>query len=274
MRKSLSFFIIALFFVILSAPVFAKPQDLIKVNTDAEVTKDMVVNDVLAVGGNVTVLGKVEGSVIAVNGSINLKPGSYVKEEIITVGGNVVKDDGAEVGGKITQIHIPRFVPSFKGLLKGGWLAAWVTISLIVLIGFLGLAILLIALIPDHIGTVVSALEKSFVPMLLWGILWMILIVPIAVLLALSLIGVILIPLEILLVVLALVIGYIASAVWIGKTILLSFRKATVPFVDAILGIVILFVISLIPVVGAIIKILFVTAGLGAVITTRFGTTR
>ena len=251
---------------------FAKGYDIVKIHTDIEISKDTVVNDVVAVGGNVTVYGKVENNVVAVGGDIVLKTNSSVGGQIVSVGGHVIKDPTANVTGRITEIYMPHFIPSIPTFLKGTWLALWATISLLTLLGFLGLAILLAALIPEHIGTAVSVLEKSFVSMLFWGILWAILVAPIAVLLAISIIGIILIPLEILLVVLALVIGYIASAIFIGKNVFLSFRKASPPFVDAILGILILFLIGFVPIVGPIIKILFVLAGFGAVLTTRFGT--
>ena len=252
--------------------VFAKAQDIIKINRDIEVTKDMAVNDVVAVGGNVTVSGRVENNVIAVGGSVILKANSSVGGQVVIVGGDIIKDPTAAIGGRITQIYMPHFIPSITTFLKGGWVALWATISLLALLGFLGLAILLAALIPEHIGTAVNALERSFLSMLFWGILWMILVVPVAVLLAISIIGIVLIPLEILLVVLALIIGYIASAIFIGKNILLSFKKISPPFVDAVLGILILFLIGFVPVVGPIIKMLFVTAGFGAILTTRFGT--
>lgn len=274
MMKRLSILAIALVSVFAATVAFAKGHDIIKINTDVEITKDMVANDVVVIGGNITVFGKIEGNVVAVGGSVNLKPASTVGGQVVVVGGDVAKDPAAAVEGRITQIDMPHFMPSITTFLKGGWLALWATISLLALLGFLGLAILMAALIPEHIGTAVSALEKSFVNMLLWGVFWIILIVPIAALLAISIVGIVLIPLEILLVVLALIIGYIASAIFIGKNIMLSFKKVSLPFVDAILGILVLFLIGFVPVVGAIVKFLFVTAGFGAVLRTRFGTIR
>jgi hypothetical protein len=158
--------------------------------------------------------------------------------------------------------------------MQSGWMTLWATISILVLLGFLGLAVLLTALIPEHIGTAVNALENSFLMMFLWGIVWSVLIVPIAVLLALSIVGIILIPLEILLVGLAFIIGYISAAIYIGKNVLLSFKKIPPPFVGAVLGILILFLVGFVPIAGSIIKAVFLVAGFGAVITTRFGTVK
>lgn len=253
-------------------PAFAKDYNIVKVNSDIEVPKDMAASDVVAIGGNITVYGRVTNNVVAVGGSVFLKSRSYVGQQVVVVGGDLIREPNAQIDGKVTQIYMPRFIPSFSNLLKGGWVALWAGISVLSLLGFLGLAILLSALIPEHMGACVNALEQTFVAMLLWGILWMILIVPIAVLLAISIVGIILIPVEILLAALAFMIGYIASAVFIGKNILLAFRKFSPPFVDAILGMLILFLVGLIPVVGAAVKALFLIAGFGAVLTTRFGT--
>lgn len=265
-------------FAILSAlifscqPAFAKAEQIVKVASDIEVAKDTVVSDVVAIGGNVTVYGRVENSVVAVGGDVILKPRSYVGEQVVVVGGELMKDPAAQVEGKATQIYVPHFIPSFTGVLRGGWMALWATISFLVLLGFLGLAVLMVALVPEPMGTAVNALERSFVVMFLWGVLWMVLIVPVAVILAISIIGIILIPLEILLVVLAMVLGYIASAIYIGKNIMLAFKKIPPPFTDAMLGILILFLVGFIPVIGPIAKALFLVAGFGAVLTTRFGT--
>ena len=250
----------------------AAGENVVKISSDIEVGKDKVADEVVAIGGNVTVAGKVLNNVVAIGGTVTLKEGSSVGGEVVVVGGDLVKSPDANVGGKITQVQMPSFIPSVTSLLKGGWMALWATLSILVLLGFLGLAVLLAALIPEHMGAVVKALDQSFAVMLLWGILWAILIVPIAVLLAISIVGIVLIPLEVLLVVLALIIGYISAAIFIGKNILAKYKKTAIPFVDAIIGILVLFLVGFIPIVGPVVKVLFLTAGFGAVLITRFGT--
>ncbi|MDP2913384.1 MAG: hypothetical protein Q8N91_05185 [Candidatus Omnitrophota bacterium] len=272
MLKHLSIFIIVIGLTLSASCAFARGRDIVKIATDIDIPKDMIAGDVVAIGGNVTVSGRVENNVVAIVGSVTLSAGSSVGGQVVVVGGELIQHPAAGIGGRITQVYMPRFIPSFTDLLGGGWLAVWVTISILALLGFLGISILLAALIPDHVGAAVNALERSFIAMLMWGILWMILIVPIAVLLAISIVGIILIPLEIILVVLAMIIGYIASAIYIGKNILLSFKKVPPPFVDAILGILLLALIGFVPFVGPVIKALFLIAGFGAVLTTRFGT--
>ncbi len=250
----------------------AKAPDIIRMNSDIVVAEGVSANDVVCIGGNVTVSGRVDSNIVAVGGSVTLKERSYVGGEIVIVGGEIFKDQDASIGGKITQIYMPHFIPSLTDFLQGKWIALWATISVLALLGFLGMAILFVGILPEHITHAVKMLERSFFAMLLWGVLWSILIVPITVLLAISIIGIILIPLEIILVALAFIIGYIASAKFIGKNILSSLKKAPFPFADVILGIVILYIVGFVPMIGSIITIFFLLAGFGATVVTRFGT--
>ena len=276
MPKAISILAAAVLIAILAVPLAAAEEapDVIKLKKDTEISKGMTVNDVIVIDGHVTVLGRVERNVIVVAGAVFLKPDSYVGGDVIAVGGKVFQDPTAVVAGKITQVYVPIFIPMLTGIMHGGWIAVWTAVGALALLGFIGLAILLTALVPQHMGTIVCALEKSFFMMLLWGLLWTVLIAPVAILLAISIVGIVLIPLEMLLAALALILGYIAAAIFIGGRIFMSTKHFTVPFFSAIIGIAVLYLIGLVPVVGTIVKILFLVAGFGAVMTTRFGTIR
>lgn len=275
MIRCLSIFIsicLLLSFATSMASADEKP-DIIKLRKDLDISKEMVVNDVIVIDGNLTVLGRVEGNAVVVGGTMTLKRGSRVGGDVVVVG-EISKDPDAEVIGKITQIYMSHFIPSVIDFFKGGWMVFWAAISLLVLLGFLGLSVLVVALVPEHMGAIALSLERSFLSMFLWGALWIMLIVPIAVLLAISIVGIVLIPFEVLLVALALLIGYIASAIFIGKKIFTAMNKQVTPFLSAILGIVILFLIGFIPIAGAMAKAVFLIAGFGAVVTSKLGTVR
>ncbi len=250
----------------------AQAEDIIRVKRDVLISKEMVVNDVVVLHGSVTVYGRIEGNVVIVGGSLYLKEGARVRGHAVVIGGQIEKDAAAGIAGKTTQVYFPRFLPSMATLLAGGWIAAWAAISVIVLVGFLGISILVVALIPGNMGSAVRALERSFGAMLLWGVFWIVMIAPVALFLAISIVGIVLIPVQVLLVSLAFLIGYIVSAMYIGKNVFLSLKKASVPFVDAIFGILILHAVGFVPLFGAVVKAVFLIAGFGAVVTTKFGT--
>lgn len=276
--KILKIAVIFLGVTFVAASAFGAGSNIVKMNSDVEITKDMSVNDVVIIDGNVALYGRVENNIVVIGGSIKLLPGSYVGREIVVVGGSVSKDPFAMVRGRITQIDVPAFVPlalSLKNFFKGGWLVLWATVSLMVLLGFLGLAVLIAALVPEHIGVIVNILKKSFVSMFLWGVLWAFIAVITLVFLAISIIGIVLIPLAVMIIALAWIVGYVASAIFIGKSVLSYFKKPSPPFVDALAGIILLFLTGFLPLIGPIvIKPIFLFAGFGAVLTTRFGTIR
>jgi hypothetical protein len=69
-----------------------------------------------------------------------------------------------------------------------------------------------------------------------------------------------------------MIVGYIAVSQLIGKKLTRAFRKPNQPMiVEVVWGLVILFLIDLIPVLGGIIKCLVVTFGFGSAIVTRLG---
>ena len=89
--------------------------------------------------------------------------------------------------------------------------------------------------------------------MFLYGLLGIILVVPLAIMLAISIIGIALIPLEILAVFLAALIGYLAVAIIIGRRVLRALKKDNPAIIlSAILGILILWFIGLIPIIQSI----------------------
>jgi hypothetical protein len=278
MRKAISIAVFAVTLFGLATGAFAAEQNMVRIGSDAEVARGASVNDLVVIDGNASVYGRVENNVVMISGTLKLGAGSYVGGQIVTIGGSIEKDPSAKIAGKVTNVDMPSCIPfglSLKNFFKGGWVVVWATISLMVLLGFLGLAVLVAALIPEHIGAVVGALEKSFAQMFLWGVLWAFLAGLSLIFLAITIIGIILIPLAVILITLAWIIGYIASAILVGRSMLAYFKKQAPPFVDALIGMVLLFLATLVPVVGPlVIKPIFLFAGFGAVLTTRFGTKR
>ncbi len=266
--------ILAIFGMVSGA--FAAEKNIVRVGANVDIAAGDAVSDVVVIDGDVKISGKVDNTVVVIGGTLKLCSGARVGQQVVLVGSSLDKDPSAMVGGKITQIDLPSFIPlglSLKNFFSGGWIVVWAAISVMVLLGFLGLAVLIAALIPEHVGTVVNALEKSFASMFLWGILWAFIAGLAIVLLAITIVGIILIPLAVILITLAWIIGYIASAIFIGRNVMVYFKKKAPAFVDAVLGIILLFLAGLIPLVGPlIIKPIFLFAGFGAVLTTRFGT--
>jgi hypothetical protein len=63
---------------------------------------DSVVGNVAVLWGPLTIAGTVHGSVIVVNGSVQIQPAAHVDEDVIVTGGTVTGADSTTVGGQVT----------------------------------------------------------------------------------------------------------------------------------------------------------------------------
>jgi len=61
----------------------------------------VVPGDVAVLNGPLTIAGRVNGRVIAINSDVILKPGAHVEGQILVVGGNVEGKDDAVIGGDV-----------------------------------------------------------------------------------------------------------------------------------------------------------------------------
>jgi hypothetical protein len=272
----LSAFLLVSMVSISHARVLVKDSSVVKVNEDINMGQGLIFKDLVAIKGNINVKGDVGGDVVAMMGSVHLYPTAKVAGDVVSVGGKVVKDTGAKIKGKITEIAIgkegvnnmPACVP-FMGI---GGLAGTLFFKVMVMIGFIGLAMFIVAFFTKQIGKISASIERSWITSFFWGILGTILILPVALILAISIIGIPLILIEIVLLSISMAMGSIAVSQLIGKKITKAFRKPNQPMmIEVIWGLVILFLIDLIPVVGWFIKYLLVMTGFGSAIITQLG---
>lgn len=270
--------LLALFFVLLLlAPSFAalkvlespppeKTDGTVKIGENVVIPPGSDVTSAVAVGGSVTVGGKVKEDVVAVGGDVVLLPTAVVGGNVAAVGGKIDKAAGAVVKGEITEVKFPAGM-IMKGL---GWGIA--VISLLSFISFLILAAILIALFGKPLGITSYYIERLPGHALLWGFLGAILVVPLVILMLISIIGIPFIPVFLIILAAACIFGYIAASQLIGKIFLRLIRVYNKPMmIETLTGLIVLFIISLLPIFGCIVKIIFGLMGLGAVIVTWFG---
>ncbi len=230
----------------------------------------MRVRDAVAIGGNVTVDGIVEHDAVAVAGSVFLGSKAVVGRNVVSVGGAIEKTEGAVVRGDLTEVSIPGMSSVLRSVSWPSWEQLWWVfgiISFVAFIGFLALALVIVAVFPKPVGLISAAVEDSPLRVALWGLLGVLLIVPFAIFLAVSLVGIVLIPLEMFIVVCAFLVGYIAVAQLIGKKIITALRRSDQPMLwEAFWGLIILWVIGWVPILGWLLKAVAALLGLGGVI--------
>ncbi len=261
--------------VILSLVLFPLPsanaKDRVRIGGDVIVEEGTEVNEAVAVGGSVTVYGKVKRSAVAVGGSITLGPNAEVGKDVVAVGGPVEQAQGSEIHGDIVEMNIPgvsAIIPFLAEDTPSSW--SWI-VKIGSFLGFLALAVLLVAVVPKPFNLISDNVRQHTGKIVLWGLLGLIVVIPLAIFLVISVIGIPLIALEAFLVGIAFLVGYIAIAQLIGDRIAaLMGRSALNAIWLTTMGLFALWVIGWIPFLGSLVKAAAIVLGFGGVLATLF----
>jgi hypothetical protein len=248
-------------------------NDRTAVGEDVEVAAGETVGDVVSTGGSVIVRGHATGDAVSVGGSVTLEPGARVDGDAVAVGGTVEVKPGATLGGQRTAVggalgkvlssavklspskgshgdHKDHEGKSFFGRL-------WWTLPFFVL-GFL-----MMLFVPDRLLGLREALAARPWAATAAGVGSWFGIVALCVLLAVTIIGIPLIPLALVGFFGLGVFGLTALAWWTGAK--LSFVPGTQrPLVAFCLGTLVLMLIAAIPVVGTLTLVTATTVSGGA----------
>ena len=251
--------------------VSANAKDKVRIGGDVIVEEGAEVEDAVAVGGSVTVNGKVRNSAVAVGGSIILGPDAVIGKDVVTVGGAVQQAQGSKIHGSVVELNIPgvsAIIPFFLEDTASSWF--W-TFKITTLLGFLALAVLLVALLPKPFDLITVNVKQNLGKVILWAVLGLVVLVPLAIFLAISIVGIPLIALEVFLAGIAFLVGYIAIAQLIGdKIAVLMKRPAHSVIWLTVMGLVTLWLIGWVPFLGSLVKAAAIVLGFGGVLATLF----
>lgn len=240
-----------------------------------------VKNDVVVIGGTITLAGEVEGAVVGIGSTITLKSTAVIKHDLVTIGGNLNKEAGYVVKGDMVYFASSEIVSKFvkeniKAIFSLSLLPIILIFKLLATFIWLLLAMVIVAIFPKQISLASSQIRKSFWPIIGTGILSLI-IYTIAViffaLLSFILIG---IPFFLALIAAGLAIkifGRITLFYFFGESLSRAFNwQKTSPLLLAVLGLILVSLISLVPILGFLFSLCLTIIGWGVAIRTRFGT--
>lgn len=248
-------------------------QAVVRVGESITIPEGAEVKSAVCVGGSITVYGRVIDDVVSVGGSVFLKDSAVVGGDVVAVGGKVLKEPGAISKGDVVEVAVGEISPVVSFFTRGGMLKGMAIFGLLNFIGFIILAMILVALFTPQLGGVSSSLEGNLLRDFLTGLLIVILFVPVIIVLAISIVGIILIPVWAIVVIGAGLFGYIAAGHLLGKEVLRAFRiTGRSMMTETLIGIILLSLVGLIPIGGFLIKGIVVFCGLGGVYQSRFGT--
>lgn len=227
--------------------------------------------DITSYGGHVEVAGVVNGDVSSYGGGVTLDGTAQVAGDVQAYGGSITREPGAVVDGSINRNRPTNFsLTNLPFLNPFGFSFPVVSIAIWVLI-----AAALAHWFPRRTLRVGEVMFSRLPRSLAIGALSWVLGLILAVILALTILG---IPLTLaILLVLAAggAMGNVAIGWLIGRSVLhrVTQREAS-PVMEAIVGVAILAVLESIPVMGFLLSIFIALLGVGAALLSRFGSSR
>jgi hypothetical protein len=255
---------------------------------------DLVNGDVVAIGSDIVIEGKVMGDVAAIFGSVRLGPTAIVNGEVVSILGEVDRADGAVVRGETAVIgrhHRNGLTFPIGPFGEGVFGAAAKVVTLIIFSLLIAIVIYFLQRRMTNAAAYAgSSFLKSFGAGFLVLIAGTVLIAILAIILAITIVG---IPVAVLLVlsfVALFLLGYFVAAIAIGSFAARKFNiGADSVYVHAIVGLFLLAILgiiasfmffnplmgpfrSLLRVLGGLFNFVAVVTGVGAFLLSRAGT--
>lgn len=212
----------------------------------------VVAGDLTVIFGDATVEGVVEGDVNVVGGNYDIRPGGVVTGQV------------NQVGGAVTQAVVPWAPPEsgygynpFMPDPRLWWRLSWNLLALLVFLIF-----------PLRTRMVLDRLERHPGLCAAAGLVGWIAVIPLAILLAITILLIPLILVEMVFLLASAFLGTAALALLIGRRLceLLSPATTPSPLVALLVGIGLISAAELVPIVGTLVLIFVGLIGLGATI--------
>lgn len=250
--------------------------NLIRLGGNVTVVEKQVVENAIAIGGSAIIQpnGRVTQTAIAIGGNVILKQGARVDGDAYAIGGKVEQAEGATIGGSkntfddqynernLTGMHgnRNRFLPMY-------FFHASFRIFSAIVAAILGIILLRTA--PSFLPNLAATVRQYPAQSALWGIGAMFTLVALNIFLALTLIGIPLIPLLSLIVSLTSLVGALGISLFIGQQVVKRDRRSNLQ--QFLIGLLIVTLLALIPFVGGIVVFVVSLLGLGSLLTWKFG---
>lgn len=267
-----------------------RPSDLTVIGGKVELQEQSLVEgNVVVVGGEATIDGQVRGDVVAWGGQVSLGEAAVVDGDLVTFGtvrrhasaqvkGTVIEGLRLdEVTGYLARVRPSRLpgapiespAPPVARSRETGHVAG----NLVTLLLILGVAALVITLLPVHVGRVGYAMSKHALLSLGIGSLTLILLLILLPILIIVCLG---IPFAIVLAIafaLCGVLGWVAAGKMVGRRILHALRSSRISVLgQTLLGTLVITLLSMVPCVGLFLALGILCWGVGGAVLTRLGT--
>jgi hypothetical protein len=211
----------------------------------------IVDGDLNVVLGDARIEGVVDGDVNVVGGNVIFR-GGHVTGQAHAIGGEVIQ---SFVPWAPSEENFSPYTPDYRVW----WRIAWDVVALVVFLIF-----------PVRTRMALDRLEQHPAMATLGGLCGWVAVFPVAVLLLFTIVLIPLIPVELVLLAVAVFIGKAALSLLVGRRFyeLLQPHATPSPLVALVIGLVLLTAAELVPILGIMVTLLIALVGLGAVLLT------
>lgn len=251
-------------------------NDFVTMFGNARAGQDAIVQgDAVCSFGNLVIESGavVKGDAICPFGNITIEEGAVVHGDGVSVFGRIVDPGGAVQGDKISGMPGGRAGIPFEAFpfLGPRYSLGWrVLFKVFAFLKTLLLSFLVLALMPRVVERVRGQLLRNPLISGCVGAGGLVAFLPVFLILLITCIGLILVPVAYWL---AWFVGMVAVYQWLGHKVRVAIRgNSQRPFWDVTIGVLAITLVSLVPVVGLLIRFLLGLAAFGAFILTKCGT--
>jgi uncharacterized RDD family membrane protein YckC len=240
---------------------------------------------VVAIAGNAEAHGAVREAVVAIMGNVKLGSNAVVRGDVVAIGGTVEAAEGAQINGQIVEVTVAQYpiLAPLQGvadwlrhcLLKFRLLAPqpgwyWIFVGI-----FLLLYLLIAVAIPRPVAACVNELTERPATSFLLGLLMKLLLPLVLLVLAITGIGIIVVPFLLAAVFIGALIGKVALFEYLGGKILKLFGVTVArPVLALLAGFVLITLLYMVPLLSFLIYTLVGLWALGVAVAAAFSGAR
>ncbi|MFZ5945455.1 MAG: bactofilin family protein [Bacillota bacterium] len=281
-NKFLMIFMLGILMLTLPGQVLA--DEIVKLTGDILIEKDEVINgDVVAMTGDVRVLGTVNGNLTSFKGDIILEEGSVVNGDVVTVAGKVIKNSAqAVVNGSITQVGKPglqiisdgspnvkpeiRYINSHNNTNWGGIIFQLLGLGALTLLGF--------SLFNKGIEKMHYWLQENIGQVLLKGFLGWFALPFILIALIITILGIPIALITLILIPIPVIVGLWIVGLFTGHKVIPLVKKDWEQnvVIEGVTGVLIIWLAIKAPFIGFLVLPVIAVIGLGVILDSKFGT--
>lgn len=245
-------------------------RNIIRFGEDVIVPANEELDNAYAFGGDVTLESgaHVTDTAIALGGDVILESDARIDGDAYAIGGEVITADGAIVGGE-SGVLAQEW--GWRMARNRGWngfglyylssLASHVLLTLI----SAGIGVLLMRWRPGFLPSLAETVRQFPLQSIFWGLGGIVAAIGLVILLAISIIGILLLPPISVIITASVWVGSLGIALWLGEKI--WSKPDHTPTEQFLMGVLILGVIGLVPLAGGLVIAIANLVGFGALVT-------